>query len=456
MSGLNVFQNTPVLDTLSQPFSSLSQLVQAEEEDSKRIRLSKLGWWVDVRRVKGSTLPRIWRAVVWITLWSAAVAAAEFSYGKQLGLTNNVTPLLSVVVGLLLVFRNGTAFGRWDDGRKLFGSMTSNVRSLSRSVWINVGAFPPMTGRLASDNTLKPTNEPTITDEDAKAKITAVRMMVAFVVATKHHVRREYGTDYEDLKAVLPEKFYKLAKTNGYGYGSAEADAANEANSFAEPRMAEYARLSRQRSQSPSPSPLAASPTSAHFYNTTTNGAERAERSPLLRHQSRRSQTSTDSAVILSNHLAKPSLPLPLIIAHQLGLYLALCKRKGLLESVGPAGLNAMQQSVSSLVSDFTSIERLAQVGIPAVYGIHLKQCVTLFLCSLPFTLVELMGWKMVPFVTLCAFTLIGIEGIASEIEQPFGLDPSDLPLDLMCAELRNEVEHTISRLDWHTESWMA
>ena len=52
---------------------------------------------------------------------------------------------------------------------------------------------------------------------------------------------------------------------------------------------------------------------------------------------------STDSAVILSNHLLKPSLPLPLIIAHQLSLYLALCKRKGLLESVGPAGLNAMQ-----------------------------------------------------------------------------------------------------------------
>lgn len=61
----------------------------------------------------------------------------------------------------------------------------------------------------------------------------------------------------------------------------------------------------------------------------------------------------------------------------------------------------------------------------------------------------------MIPFVTLCAFTLIGIEGIASEIEFPFGIDSSDLPLDLMTAELRNEVEHMISRLSTHSDDWM-
>lgn len=50
------------------------------------------------------------------------------------------------------------------------------------------------------------------------------------------------------------------------------------------------------------------------------------------------------------------------------------------------------------------------------------------------------MGWKMCPFVTIFAFVLMGIEGIASEIESPFGYDYSDLPLDFMAAELRNEV----------------
>ena len=35
----------------------------------------------------------------------------------------------------------------------------------------------------------------------------------------------------------------------------------------------------------------------------------------------------------------------------------------------------------------------------------------------------------MIPIVTVVAFTLMGIEGIAEEIEMPFGLDSLDLPL---------------------------
>lgn len=71
--------------SLPQPFSSLSLLLAAEEEDSKRIRVSKLGWWVDVKRIKGSTLGRIWRAVLGFSLWSGLVAIMEQVYGKELG-----------------------------------------------------------------------------------------------------------------------------------------------------------------------------------------------------------------------------------------------------------------------------------------------------------------------------------------------------------------------------------
>ena len=53
--------------------------------------------------------------------------------------------------------------------------------------------------------------------------------------------------------------------------------------------------------------------------------------------------------------------------------------------------------------------------------GIHLKQCVTLYLFSLPFTMVKDLGWATVPIVTLVAFTFMGIEGIAEQIEMPFG-----------------------------------
>lgn len=68
-----------------------------------------------------------------------------------------------------------------------------------------------------------------------------------------------------------------------------------------------------------------------------------------------------------------------------------------------------------------SAMERVANTPIPRSYSIHLKQCVTLYLFALPFTLIKELGWGMVPVVTVVAFTLMGIEGIADEIEMPFG-----------------------------------
>lgn len=111
-------------------------------------------------------------------------------------------------------------------------------------------------------------------------------------------------------------------------------------------------------------------------------GGAASEHSPLLHPVGDVSPTST--SVAMNEYLNKPSLPLPLIIAHQLSLYFATCKRRGLLESVGPAGYNAMQASVSQLVDQFTIVERLASVAIPTTYLIHLKQCTSVFLATLP------------------------------------------------------------------------
>lgn len=73
------------------------------------------------------------------------------------------------------------------------------------------------------------------------------------------------------------------------------------------------------------------------------------------------------------------------------------------------------------MVDTLGAMERVANTPIPRSYGIHLKQTVTLYLFCLPFTLIRDMGWGMIPVVTVVAFTLMGIEGIADEIEMPFG-----------------------------------
>jgi len=101
---------------------------------------------------------------------------------------------------------------------------------------------------------------------------------------------------------------------------------------------------------------------------------------------------------------------------------------------------HATSVSVSGLVDQLTNVERIANTPIPkscafssrhsdlvfdlpgfTLDGIHLKQCVTLYLFSLPFTLVKELGWATLPVITVVSFTFMGIEGIAEQIEMPFG-----------------------------------
>ncbi|KAK4051315.1 hypothetical protein OIO90_004796 [Microbotryomycetes sp. JL221] len=430
----------PGVAAIAEPFSSLILLLKAEKEEACRIKVSKVGWWRDVRRWRGSAFPRCWRAVVIITIWSIAVATADLAYGRNLRLTNNVTPLLSVVVGLLLVFRNGAAYGRWDEGRKAFGSMISTVRSLSRLTWINVGAI----GAVKSSTSSGVNENQGCSEQEHQAKIKALRMMVAFPVAVKHHVRGEYGTDYEDLRALLPSKFHELAKTTGIVYLPVDRDVVRTPTTPNMPRPVTARPLGNetisigqeieQLSRAQSPSAKSSSP--FHGQRDADH-----ERTPLLSPAQLNEQAESPSAQVeMQRYLAKPSLPLPLIIAHQLSLYFAMCKKKGLLESIGPAGYNALQASVNTLVDQFTIVERLATVGIPTTYLIHLKQCVSVFLLTLPLVLVDTMGYAMVPFVSICAFTLMGIEGIASEIEMPFGID----------------IEHMTLRLESSSDEWLV
>src|SRR3712207_8941909 len=62
---------------------------------------------------------------------------------------------------------------------------------------------------------------------------------------------------------------------------------------------------------------------------------------------------------------------------------------------------------------------------------------------SLPFALLELVDWKwaVVLGTLFLSYVYFGIEEIGVEIEDPFGEDENDLPLESICAS-RSE-EHT-------------
>lgn len=97
---------------------------------------------------------------------------------------------------------------------RLTCTQSSIARSLSRSVWVNIGAPPPVKP-AGADTSLKPpssTVEEGVTAKVLDEKVKVLRLIVAFVVATKHHVRREYGVDWPGTSPV-PASF-SLALTD--------------------------------------------------------------------------------------------------------------------------------------------------------------------------------------------------------------------------------------------------
>ncbi|MEL6224276.1 MAG: bestrophin family ion channel [Cyanobacteria bacterium J06627_8] len=107
--------------------------------------------------------------------------------------------------------------------------------------------------------------------------------------------------------------------------------------------------------------------------------------------------------------------------------------------------LTAMQQLLDELINVLSGCERILKTPIPLAYAIHLKQLLFIYCITLPFQVVSTVGWWTGPLVALIGFTLFGIEEIGVEIEDPFGSDPNDLPLDELCQMMLQNIDALVS-----------
>ncbi len=107
--------------------------------------------------------------------------------------------------------------------------------------------------------------------------------------------------------------------------------------------------------------------------------------------------------------------------------------------------LYTYNQILDSMVKDETACERILNTPIPLAYAIHLKHLLFFYCFALPFQLVAQLSWMTIPAVGVISFALLGIEAIGLEIENPFGYDPNDLPLDKMCDRLLFDLEELLT-----------
>jgi ion channel-forming bestrophin family protein len=62
--------------------------------------------------------------------------------------------------------------------------------------------------------------------------------------------------------------------------------------------------------------------------------------------------------------------------------------------------------------------------------------------------MVDQLEWMTGPIVALISFTLLGIEEIGIQIEDPFGRDSNDLPLDNICSTMQRNIADLIALSD--------
>lgn len=109
-------------------------------------------------------------------------------------------------------------------------------------------------------------------------------------------------------------------------------------------------------------------------------------------------------------------------------------------------GLISQEQLIilSADIQQFTDIcggcERIKKTPIPFSYSAFIKKFVFVYVLTLPIGWVFSLGYFVVPIVPFILYVLASLELIAEEIEDPFGFDANDLPVDTICDNIEKHV----------------
>ena len=148
-------------------------------------------WFKSALQVRVSVIPSILPRVLLCGGFGVFISLLHFfKWPVSLPTLSSIVP--SIVLGLLLVFRTNTAYDRFWEGRKFWGMLINNVRNLARRIWVAIEEKDP---------------------EDIELKKSALRLLPAFAVAMKLHLRQEaVNPELEPLMS--PAQYQKLKLMN--------------------------------------------------------------------------------------------------------------------------------------------------------------------------------------------------------------------------------------------------
>jgi putative membrane protein len=90
--------------------------------------------------------------------------------------------------------------------------------------------------------------------------------------------------------------------------------------------------------------------------------------------------------------------------------------------------------------------ERIKSTPLALSYRAFIRQGIALNLLAMPwYSASTLAFWWSLPLIIVTSYFLIGLELIAEDIEDPFGKDGDDLPIEIICDKISQTVSEIIS-----------
>ncbi|HPF92209.1 MAG: hypothetical protein H6590_04380 [Flavobacteriales bacterium] len=89
--------------------------------------------------------------------------------------------------------------------------------------------------------------------------------------------------------------------------------------------------------------------------------------------------------------------------------------------------------------------ERIKNTPIPYSYSSFIKKFIVIYVLTLPFGFAFSLGYIAVPVVMFIFYVLASLELIAEEIEDPFGKDGNDLPMERLAQMIKRNVEEILA-----------
>jgi putative membrane protein len=144
-------------------------------------------------------------------------------------------------------------------------------------------------------------------------------------------------------------------------------------------------------------------------------------------------------------HLAGNVKHVPLALTGQLYALVALAKRQGRIDG---DELRVLDSELLRLMDICGACERILKTRIVRSYRVFARQCVLIFLFTLPWGIAHDFRLWTILLSIIASYFMLGLETVAEHVEEPFGYDEDDLDLDSLCTTIELTVNEAFATVD--------